>query len=186
MSNELELTHEELLQEENLSVKDLPANLQQQIRGLNLQKKKYEQNPNENQQIRLKRLSLELAEKIQNHLDQMDEEEENSDNNEEAKVESKPVDKKGTNLTNHSLKKESKNVAKQDEPKETTKSPVKNGFGNLVMEKKIMSITNAKNGKINISDLTKIIGKEPDYPEQIVHTIKLRKVFLSAQYRIVK
>ena len=62
MESNLELTHEELLKEEDLSVKDLPSSLQQQIRGFNLQKKKYEENPSENQQIRLKRLSLELAE----------------------------------------------------------------------------------------------------------------------------
>jgi hypothetical protein len=74
MESSLELTHEELLKEEDLSVKDLPSSLQQQIRGFNLQKKKYEENPSENQQIRLKRLSLELAEKIQNHIDNMDDE----------------------------------------------------------------------------------------------------------------
>ena len=78
MESNLELTHEELLKEEDLSVKDLPSSLQQQIRGFNLQKKKYEENPSENQQIRLKRLSLELAEKIQNHIDNMDNEDDDS------------------------------------------------------------------------------------------------------------
>jgi hypothetical protein len=33
--------------------------------------------------------------------------------------------------------------------------------------------------------LEAIIGKEADYPEQKVNNIKLRKVFLSSDYRLV-
>jgi hypothetical protein len=89
MESNLELTHEELLKEEDLSVKDLPSSLQQQIRGFNLQKKKYEENPTENQQIRLKRLSLEMAEKIQNYIDSMDDEDDDSEDEAEEKIEIK-------------------------------------------------------------------------------------------------
>jgi hypothetical protein len=54
------------------------------------------------------------------------------------------------------------------------------------MEKKIlMLISKNEEGRITINDLKSIIGKEPDYPEQIVNNIKLRKVFLSASYRLV-
>ena len=39
--------------------------------------------------------------------------------------------------------------------------------------------------RIRISDLEAIIGKEPNYPEQEVNNITLRKVFLSNDYRLV-
>jgi hypothetical protein len=182
MESNLELTHEELLKEEDLSVKDLPSSLQQQIRGFNLQKKKYQENPSENQQIRLKRLSLELAEKIQNHIDNMDDEDDDSEDEAEEKIEVKKQNKK----TDETPKKENKNVGGEVEQNEPRKPVVRGGFGNLVMEKKILGIANARGGKISITDLSKIIQKEPDYPEQSVHSIKLRKVFLSSEYRIVK
>jgi hypothetical protein len=54
------------------------------------------------------------------------------------------------------------------------------------MEKKIMSIMQSRgDNRIKITDLESIIGKEPDYPEQQVNNIKLRKVFLSSDYRLV-
>jgi hypothetical protein len=181
MENNLELHHEELLESEDMSVKDLPSNLQQQIRGFNLQKKKYEQNPVENQKFRLTRLSLELAEKIQNYIDKMDDEDEGEDEDLQEKKQVEKQNKKPAETP----KKENKNVGGEVAQKESRKSVVKSGFGNFVMEKKILSITNAKKGKIGITDLAKIIGKEPDYPEQMVNNLKLRKVFLSSDYRIV-
>ena len=39
--------------------------------------------------------------------------------------------------------------------------------------------------RIKISDLESIIGREPDYPEQEVNNIKLRKVFLSTDYKLL-
>jgi hypothetical protein len=54
------------------------------------------------------------------------------------------------------------------------------------MEKKILAIMEAKGEKrIKIADLQAIIGREPEYPEQRVNNIKLRKVFLSSDYRLV-
>lgn len=179
MENNLELHHEELLESEDMSVKDLPSNLQQQIRGFNLQKKKYEENPVENQKFRLTRLSLELAEKIQNYIDKMDDEDEEED------VEQKKQIQKQNKKPAETPKKENKNVGGEVSQNEPRKNVVKSGFGNFVMEKKILAITNAKKGKIGITDLIKIIGKEPDYPEQMVNNLKLRKVFLSSDYRIV-
>jgi len=179
MENNLELHHEELLESEDMSVKDLPSNLQQQIRGFNLQKKKYEENPVENQKFRLTRLSLELAEKIQNYIDKMDDEDDEEDVEEKNKIQ------KQNKKPAETPKKQNKNVGGEVTQNEPRKNVVKSGFGNFVMEKKILAITNAKKGKIGITDLTKIIGKEPDYPEQMVNNLKLRKVFLSSDYRIV-
>lgn len=50
-------------------------------------------------------------------------------------------------------------------------------FENLVKE-------NLRNGMICINKLTKIIGKQPEYPRQIVGTIVLEKCFLKPYYKI--
>ena len=52
-----------------------------------------------------------------------------------------------------------------------------------MMEKKILTSLKNNSGKISISELKQIISKEPTYPEQVVHNIKLRKIFLSSSYR---
>ena len=53
------------------------------------------------------------------------------------------------------------------------------------MEKKILSkIEENGTGRIRISQLTEIISKQPDYPEQKVHNITLRKVFMSSEYKV--
>jgi hypothetical protein len=75
-------------------------------------------------------------------------------------------------------------IQKKPKDSETTNTP--KPFGNLVMEKKIRDIVN-KNGNSRISqrELEAIIGKEPNYPEQKVHSITLRKVFLASDYRLL-
>ena len=53
------------------------------------------------------------------------------------------------------------------------------------MEKKVLAkIKSNGNGRIRIGELKSIIGKEPDYPEQKVNKITLRKVFMSSEYRL--
>jgi hypothetical protein len=111
----------------------------------------------------------------------MDDEDEGEDEDLQEKKQVEKQNKKPAETP----KKENKNVGGEVAQNESRKSVVKSGFGNFVMEKKILSITNAKKGKIGITDLAKIIGKEPDYPEQMVNNLKLRKVFLSSDYRIV-
>jgi hypothetical protein len=52
------------------------------------------------------------------------------------------------------------------------------------MEKKILAITDNNQGKITIEYLRNIIGKEPDYPTQVVNNLLLKKVFLSSNYKL--
>ena len=41
---ETSFLHEELMQEEGLSIRDIPIELQRQVKGFNVRKKKYEEN----------------------------------------------------------------------------------------------------------------------------------------------
>ena len=176
---ELNWMHEELLEQEDMTIRDLPIELQRQVRGFNLQKKKFDENPSDNEGNRLTRISVDLANKIQNFIEQEDEKDEKDEIQEKEK--DKPTKNVVKNETPTNIKSN-----RQEEVKEI-KKPTTTGisFENFVMEKKIKLECQENGGRIKITKLASIIGKEPDYPEQKVHTINLRKVFLSSDYRII-
>ena len=191
-NNELQLFHEEMMQEEGLKVSDLPIELQKKIKGFNLMKGSHDKNPTEKSLVNLQKQSVRLGDAIQNFIEndfeeeEEEEEEDNGDDDNGDDDDKKPAKPKGD---------DKKPVKEKEEGKEgdDDKKPVKQRlvttggvFGNLMMEKKILAIMKEKGAnRIKISDLESIIGKEPEYPEQQVNNIKLRKVFLSSDYRLV-
>jgi len=185
--DKLRVFHEEILEEEGMKVADLSPELQSKIKGFNLLRKKLEKNPEDERLFfQLQKSSVKIGDLVQsfieNDFDEDEEEEEEEEENENDKNKNDNVDKKSTPKTDNKVE------VKKSTPK-TDNTPPKNGsgkFGNSMMEKKIMSIMDARGEKrIKISDLEAIIGKEPNYPEQEVNNIKLRKVFLSNDYRLV-
>jgi len=190
---ETSFLHEELMQEEGLSIRDIPIELQRQVKGFNVRKKKYEENPSDKEENHLIRLSTQLANNIQNWIEnQSDEEDEDEEEDDQVEVknESRKQAEQNTNVGRRRSVEKPLNEPKSEQKsvnKAQVKKPVTTGvsFGNFVMERKIKSICDANGGKIKITQLIAIIGKEPEYPEQRVHNIKLRKVFLSSDYRIV-
>ena len=188
-ADKLKLFHEEILQEEGVKVSELPAELQNKIKGFNLMKKKLENNPQDERLfIQLQKSAVKMGDAIQNFIENDYEDEEEEDNDEEdnddnSSKNDKPASKKEGGSSNKPASK--KEGGSAEEKPARTKTP-SGKFGNSMMEKKIMSIMEARGEKrIKISDLESIIGKEPDYPEQEVNNIKLRKVFLSNDYRLV-
>ena len=198
-ADKVRLFHEEIMQEEGIKVSDLPIEIQKKIRGFNLQMKKLERNPEDESLFRqLRNSSVRLGDSIQNFVeneyedddeDEDDKKEDKDDDSEDKKPSSS--DKKPS--SNSSDEKSSKENAEKSVKTEKTEKSVKtekpltsSSFGNSMMEKKIMTIMESRgDNRIKISDLESIIGKEPEYPEQKVNKIKLRKVFLSNDYRLV-
>jgi hypothetical protein len=203
-ADKLKLFHEEILQEEGVKVSELPTELQSKIKGFNLMKKKLEKNPEDERLfIQLQKTAVKLGDAVQNFIendyDDDDEEDDDDDdsksgNSASKKDEKKPASKEEKDDDDDDDKKTSKSkgdkpASKKEESSDDKPARTKNPsgkFGNSMMEKKIMSIMEARGeSRIKISDLESIIGKEPDYPEQEVNNIKLRKVFLSNDYRLV-
>jgi hypothetical protein len=190
-ADKLKLFHEEILQEEGVKVSELPNELQSKIKGFNLMKKKLEKNPDDERLfIQLQKSAVKLGDAVQNFIenDYDDEDDDDEDDDDSSKGE-KPASKKEGSSDDKSASKGEKPASSKegssDDKNPRTKTP-SGRFGNSMMEKKIMSIMEARGEKrIKISDLESIIGKEPDYPEQEVNNIKLRKVFLSNDYRLV-
>ena len=172
----LNLIHEEVIDEENVNVADLPESIQKKIKGFNLLYSKFQNNTeNENLRNTLNKNSVVIADEIQNWLEEdfEEEEEENNDNSVNDK-----------NVSSENKSSEQKQAQTENTPNNTKIIENKN-FGNLVMEKKILLVLNQNDGRINVKTLMSIIGKEPDYPTQKVNNIVLRKVFLSSTYKLV-
>ena len=174
LAENVDKVHEELIEQEGIKVVDLPKPIKAKIKGWNLLYAKLKKSDDETLFRSVQRKSIEIADKIQDFIES-DYEEENESSSSETKAEPKAEPKA-----------EEKKAEPKVEKKESTKVSKNNSsFGNLVMEKKILTqIKENKNERIRISQLKSIIGKEPDYPEQKVNSITLRKIFMSSEYRL--
>lgn len=179
--DEIQLFHEEIMQEEGIKLSELPIEIQKKIKGFNLLKASYQKNPQERTLINLKKRAVSLGDEVQSFIENDYEDEDEEDTSKSDKKEEKEKTDKSD--------KSSKDKSSEQKVEKTVKQkPVTTGgsFGNLMMEKKILAIMQSKGERrIKISDLQAIIGREPEYPEQTVNNIKLRKVFLSSDYRLV-
>jgi hypothetical protein len=194
-ADKVRLFHEEIMQEEGIKVSDLPIEIQKKIRGFNLQMGKLEKNPEDEVLFRqLSNSAVRIGDSVQNFIeneyeDDDDDSEDKDDDSEDKKPssnEKKPASNDKKPASNSSDEKSSKENTEKSVRTEKEKPLTNGSFGNSMMEKKIMSIMESRgDNRIKISDLESIIGKEPDYPEQKVNRIKLRKVFLSNDYRLI-
>lgn len=182
----LRVFHEEILQEEGIKVSELSDELQRRIRGFNLQRKKLEKNPeDEKLLIHLKKQAVKLGDDVQSFVENDYEEDNDDDDNDDNDDKSSKGEKPASSKKDDKKPASSKSDDKGEKPAKQ-KASVSGRFGNSMMEKKIMSIMESRgDNRIRISDLESIIGKEADYPEQEVNNIKLRKVFLSSDYRLM-
>lgn len=191
--DKLRAFHEEILQEEEVKVSELPTAIQGKIRGFNLMRKKLEKNPNDEKLLfQLQKQAVRLGDEVQSFIENDYEDDKDDEDDEENVVNEKDVEKTKNSSQlfpskksdNNSTSSESRNNNQNKSSK--TNTATDGNFGNSMMEKKIMSIMQSRGDKrIKISDLEAIIGKEPSYPEQKINNIKLRKVFLSNDYRLV-
>ena len=174
--DKIDKVHEQLISEEGINVKDLPTELQRKIKGWNLLFERLTNNPEDEKLfVTLQKQSVEIADKIQNFIE-TDFDDDNDDAQDDNDGASDDDVKKPNKQSNSSDKKEASNpVNKPTTPKR---------FGNLVMEKKILQAMNGSE-RISITQLEAIIGKEPDYPEQEVNNITLRKVFMASADRLI-
>lgn len=176
--------HEELIEEEGLNVKELPIEIQKKINGFNHLKAKWEKTQDERDRLLLEKTTVKIGDMIMNYIESDFDDEDEDEDEKPSKNKSKQDEDKDEDEDEKPSKNKSDKKSSDNRPKVR---PVSSGrFGNLMMEKKILAVMEARGEKrIRITDLEVIIGKEPDYPEQTVNNIKLRKVFLSSDYRII-
>jgi len=180
----LEKIHEQLIEEEGIKVSQLPNDIKRKIKGWNLLYSRLKKNPDDSKLFRsLQKQSVELGDKIQDFIET---DFDDSDGDGDGDGEPAQIKEPKPSTQDEPAQIKEPKPSTQDEPtqiKEPKPSTVKKTFGNLMMEKKILTSLKNNSGKISISELKQIISKEPTYPEQVVHNIKLRKIFLSSSYR---
>jgi len=71
----LELAHEEIISEENISVADLPKSIRQSIQGVNMQVARYRKSPTPALASTIKSVSVRVADEIQSWLEESIDEE---------------------------------------------------------------------------------------------------------------
>ena len=188
-ADKLKLFHEEIMQEEGIKISELPLMLQRQINGFNHTKKKLESNYTENDFLSLQKRAIKLGDAVQTFIenDYDDDDDDDNDDNETKKEEVKEnTSKEKTPVETKTSNSNQENKKLPTDITDKKIKPVNTKFGNSMMEKKIMSLMESAGEKrISISQLQAIIGQQPDYPEQDVNNITLRKVFLSNDYRLV-
>jgi hypothetical protein len=189
-----------LINEEGVNVADLPLEIRKKIKGFNLLHGRLMNNPeNEKLFVTLQKQSITIADEVQNwlesELDEEDEEEEvkTSNANKNKREQDNEEDEYEEDEDEEDEEDEDEEIIKKSatkEPKTQNKVVEENisnnqkRFGNLLMEKKILAITDNNQGKITTEYLRNIIGKEPDYPTQVVNNLLLKKVFLSSNYKL--
>lgn len=182
----IDKVHEQLIQEEGISVSQLPDAVQRKIKGWNLLMSRLEKNPEDEKLFRtLQKQSVEIADKIQDFIENDFNEEGDDDGDDDG---DNGGNGDGDNTPNPKKEPKQNTSSNNGDNNAPIKEPTPNQpkrFGNLVMEKKILDVLKNNGGRISINALESIIGKEPDYPEQEVHTIRLRKVFMASDYRLL-
>ena len=71
--NRLVLFHEEIMEQERIELSELPDNIQKKIKGFNLLKANYEKNPEERSLLNLRKRAIQLADEIQDYIEEKDE-----------------------------------------------------------------------------------------------------------------
>lgn len=188
------LEYQELMNEEGIEVQDLPKEIRMKINVLKPTIVKYNDKPSEKLKASITKLDLEIANLIQDYIDQDldeedDEEEQDSDSEANAKLEKEKkkeedAAKKAKEEEDARLAQEAADAAearKLAEEEELAKKQ-KYSFGTHEMEQAILAECGKNNGHIDESKLSEIIKRSPKYPIQEVFSISLKKQHMRPVY----
>lgn len=162
MSQEEEtITHRDLISELGINIKDLPKEIQTQIKNFDKKLKRYESIEDDSEADKLfselTQDDINISDNIQNwHEDITIDDEEEIDYSDED--DSKP----------------DKNEPAPQQPTTNQQTPKK--------DTEQMIRENLQNNAISVDKLIEILGQEPDYPEHRIGSLKLKKQYLKPFY----
>lgn len=203
-NEEMEIQHRLYIQDEEINVSELPSEIKQAMRNFNAKLKKYEETEDEGEQndlfYELQQDDVAIADDILTWWeDKNSEEEEEHEVEEEEEAEEEEQKPVKSNTPPPAPKKEE--VKTQTQPKQEVKAPAPVVEATVTppapvveevktppapqmnpTEQKVRDLI--KNNVISVSDLTNALGAEPDYPEQQVGKLLLRKQYLKPFYEV--
>lgn len=185
----IELEYVKFLEENNLSDKQLPKEIRQQITVLKAQVGRFKKNPTEAQKNMVTKQDVTVCDLIADFIEEgITDEDEKEKELAEKKAEEERIAKQKAE-EDEKAKKAAEEKAKNELPPKNTEEvkqtppPVQYSPEAQRMMKEINEAL--KNGKISKSKLQEIIQRKPAEPTQIVGSMKLRKVFLRNEYQLV-
>jgi len=203
------LEYQTLLDEQDLTVEELPIEIRKRINVLRPLIAKFNTNPSEKMKQSIIKNDVEIAELIADHIEKDLPESNNNDDDDskgnksqkteaeieveieaklKAKADAEAKAKSEADTANDYEKKKSEEEAVEKAKAEEAAADASKikitEFGTLDMEKKIIENCGKNNGFITEKDLVSIIGESADYPSQKVYSISLKKVFLKSLYEL--
>jgi len=123
-NTKISLAHEELILDEKINVRELPSSIKASMNGLNLLVKRYEKSPTDSISNAVRRKSIEIADEIQDWLeDSIDEEKE---------IAKESVEKKAKEVSDKQAKEVAEKQAKEVAEKEVADRD--GSFGNSFLK----------------------------------------------------
>ena len=158
-NEELEIQHREYILEEDIEINDLPNEIKQAMRNFNAKLKRYEDIDDEEEEnelfYELQQDDVAIADAILSWWEDYNSED---DSEEEEEYD---LDDDNDDSTNKAI--QNNNV--------------------ITIQQKVRSLI--RDNKISVADLSNAIGGDPEYPEQQVGNIRLRKAYLKPYYEVI-
>ena len=207
-NEELEIQHRLYIQEEEINIPDLPSEIKQAMRNFNAKLKKYEESEDEETSnqlfLELQQDDVKIADGILTWWEDFNSEDDDEEDYENEEEEEEEEEEEGSKPTEVDSKKTAQpKVETPAQPKvETPAQPKVEAPAQPkvetpaqpkvevpaqpkveeTIEQKVRNLI--KNNVISKSDLENILGREADYPTQIVGSLKLRKQYLKPFYEV--
>ncbi len=157
-NEDFDIQHRLLIEEEEIDEDELPLEIQKAIRAFDIKLDKFEETNDARLFLELQQDDVAIADDIQTFIE--DSESEDDEDEDDSYVD--------------------------EEEEETTQgqAQIQQQANNQISDLEKLVIGNLKENKISVEKLQQILKREPDYPNQIIGKIRLRKLYLKPFYEV--
>ena len=163
-NEDFDIQHRLLIEEEEIDEDELPLEIQKAIRAFDIKLDKFEETNDARLFLELQQDDVAIADDIQTFIEdgESDEDDEDDSYADDADDDDDDEDDEDDN-------------SKATQQSQVTQTATLTDIEKLVLE-------NIKENKISVEKLQQILKREPDYPNQIIGKIRLRKLYLKPFY----
>jgi hypothetical protein len=166
-NEDFDIQHRLLIEEEEIDEDELPLEIQKAIRAFDIKLDRFEETNDARLFLELQQDDVAIADDIQTFIedgesDEDDEDDSYADDADDADDDDDDEDDEDDN-------------SKATQQSQVTQTATLTDIEKLVLE-------NIKENKISVEKLQQILKREPDYPNQIIGKIRLRKLYLKPFY----
>jgi hypothetical protein len=163
-NEDFDIQHRLLIEEEEIDEDELPLEIQKAIRAFDIKLDRFEETNDARLFLELQQDDVAIADDIQTFIEdgESDEDDEDDSYADDADDDDDDEDDEDDN-------------SKATQQSQVTQTATLTDIEKLVLE-------NIKENKISVEKLQQILKREPDYPNQIIGKIRLRKLYLKPFY----